>query len=336
MSSPRIAVVIPCYKVKDQILDVLSELEPVVCNVYVVDDDCPQKTGDFVEQNCQDPRVKVLRNPKNLGVGGATVRGYRAALEGGASIVVKVDGDGQMRGASIVRLTRPIVAGYADYAKGNRFWDLSFVRPMPLIRLIGNSCLSFISKLSTGYWNIMDPTNGFTAIHSKVLQSLDLDRLERRYFFESDLLYRLYLHRAVVWDVPMQARYRNERSNLSVLSALFEFGYKHFLRLLARIFYCYFLRDFQLGSVMLLAGIALSTFGCTFGTYHWYWGHQQHVLTPLGTIMLAALPCLVGLQLMLTFLNCDLNNVPNRVVYPLLELDVAGDVQGSQAEACRT
>ena len=219
MSALRIAVVIPCFRVKAHILQVLGAIGSEIWRVYVVDDCCPEQTGQFVTDSNSDERVVVLHNPKNLGVGGATVTGYQRALEDGADIIVKMDGDGQMAGADLPNLVRPLIQGKADYAKGNRFYDLKYLRPMPVVRLMGNSGLSLLTKLSCGYWNVMDPTNGFTAIHREVLASIELESVEKRYFFESDMLYRLYLLRAVVWDVPMTARYANEVSGLKVAMA---------------------------------------------------------------------------------------------------------------------
>ena len=318
MSCEQVAVVIPCYRVKTQIGDVLASIGPEIWRIYVVDDACPESTGDFVEKEHPQERLIVLRNPKNLGVGGAMVEGYRRALADGADIVVKMDGDGQMDGALIPHLVRPIKMGWADYAKGNRFFDLSYLRPMPWVRLAGNSVLSLITKISSGYWNIMDPTNGFTAIHAALLKGVELEKLEKRYFFESDMLYRLYLLRAVIWDVPMPARYRNEISNLKISSAIIEFSVKHFKRTLKRIFYSYFLRDFQIGSIMLIAGACLTGFGGGFGAYHWYAAIASGGATPLGTIMLAAMPSLVGLQMLLTFFLGDIQGVPTRPIHSLM------------------
>lgn len=160
----RIAVVIPCYRVKSQILTVLSAIGPECDAIYVVDDHCPEKTGDHVEQNCKDERVSVIRNAANEGVGGATLRGYEEAISNGEEIIVKLDGDGQMYAGHIPNLIRPILDRKADYTKGNRFLYIRELRSMPVLRQIGNIGLSFLVKLASGYWNIFDPTNGYTAI----------------------------------------------------------------------------------------------------------------------------------------------------------------------------
>ena len=186
-----IAVVIPCFKVKSLILDVIGEIGPEVNLIVVVDDCCPESSGEHVKKYCSDPRVHVFSNKKNLGVGGAVKAGYLFAMELGARIIVKVDGDNQMDAKMIPRFVEPLATFRADYCKGNRFYELESLEQMPKIRLIGNACLSFLNKLVSGYWNVMDPTNGYTAVHVDVLRRLPLDKISNRYFFESDMLFRL-------------------------------------------------------------------------------------------------------------------------------------------------
>lgn len=319
--APHVAVVIPCFRVRAQILSVIERIGDDVKSIFVVDDQCPEKSGDLVEQSCRDPRVKVVRNPVNLGVGGAVMNGYRAALEAGADVVVKVDGDGQMDPALLPLFVAPIVEGKADYAKGNRFFSPEDLRGMPFVRLFGNSGLSFVSKLASGYWDIMDPTNGYTAIHREALRMLPLDKIDNRYFFESDMLFRLSTVRAVVRDVPMSARYADETSSLRVGKVLFEFPPKYAARILKRIFYSYFLREFNVGTVQLIFGALLFLFGLTYGLYHWIEALTHTAPTPTGVIMLAALPTILGFQLLLAWLSFDVTNVPRT---PVQELHPAG------------
>jgi glycosyltransferase involved in cell wall biosynthesis len=314
-----IAVVIPCYRVKRQILDVLSGIGPECRAVYVVDDGCPEGTGDHVEAECRDPRVRVLRHEQNRGVGAATLTGYEAALRGGAAVIVKLDGDGQMDPAWIPRLTRPILDGDADYVKGNRFFELDGLDAMPRIRVLGNSLLSFASKLSSGYWNVFDPTNGFTAIHAAVARCLPFHKLSQGYFFESDLLFRLGILRAVVCEVPMPAVYGGERSNLLIRRVAFEFAGKHALNTLKRIFYSYYLRNFNIASIEILAGLFFLGFGVWFGASQWLEGYRANVPATSGTVMVAALPVIVGVQLILAFLSYDLQNVPRDILHRRLE-----------------
>jgi glycosyltransferase involved in cell wall biosynthesis len=310
-----LAVVIPCYRVKRQILGVLAAMPAVVERIYVVDDACPEGSGTAVEDGCRDPRVRVLRHERNQGVGGATLTGYRAALDAGATIVARIDGDGQMDPALLPRLVRPIEDGDADYAKGNRFFDLEALAAMPRLRLVGNSILSFASKLSSGYWNVMDPTNGMTAIHADVLRQLPFEKLARGYFFESDLLFRLGTIRAVVCDVPMPARYGDESSSLVVRRVAGEFAWKHLANAAKRIFYSYYLRNFNIASLEIATGLPLIAFGLWIGITRWIDGSLSNTPATSGTVMLAALPLLVGIQLVLAFLSYDLANVPREVLH---------------------
>ena len=317
---PRIAVVMPCYRVKAQILAVLCAIGEEVATIYVIDDACPDGTASLIETVCKDPRVRVIRHQSNLGVGAAVMSGYRAALADTHDIVVKIDGDGQMDPADLPRLIHPIVIGQADYCKGNRFFDPEGLSAMPWVRLIGNGLLSLLSKLSTGYWQLFDPNNGYTAIHAHVLAKLPLHKISQRYFFESDMLFRLGLMRAVVLDIPMPARYGNEHSHLHAFKVAPEFLGKHVRNGIKRVLYQYYLRDMSLASIQLPAGLALMVFGIGFGAWHWVQSAVSATLASAGTVMLAALPLIVGVQLILSFLAADIASQPRTVQHPLLAL----------------
>jgi glycosyltransferase involved in cell wall biosynthesis len=309
----RVAVVIPSYKVIRHVVAVIAAIPPMVWRIYVVDDACPDGSGKFVEANVIDERVKVLYNPENLGVGGAVMTGYQAAIADDADIIVKVDGDGQMDPRLIPYFVAPILAGDADYTKGNRFFNLEEIRAMPTVRLLGNAVLSLMTKLSSGYWNIFDPTNGYTAIHADVAKHLPFRKISRRYFFETDMLFRLNTLRAVVVDVPMDAKYGDEVSNLKIsFKMTAEFLWKHTRNFCKRIFYNYYLRDMSLASIELPLGLMLLLFGIVFGSYQWLVSSQEGLPTPAGTVMLAAMPILMGMQLVLAFLGFDIASVPKQ------------------------
>ena len=307
---PTVAVVIPCYRVRRHILDVVGRIGPDVNEIYVVDDACPEGSGDLVQEQVKDPRVRVFRHATNLGVGGATMTGFREALARGVDIVVKLDGDGQMDPGLLPTVIKPLVNGMADYAKGNRFFDPDDVAAMPAMRLIGNAALSFLSKISTGYWNLFDPTNGYVAINAGVLRLLPLDKLNKRYFFESDMLFRLALLRAVVVDVPMRARYGDESSSLRVGRTVLPFLFNHTRNFAKRFFYNYLLRDFSVASVETLLGVVLMIFGVVYGSIQWAESVESGRVASSGTVMLAALPIIVGVQLLLSALNYDIRSVP--------------------------
>jgi glycosyltransferase involved in cell wall biosynthesis len=310
-----IAVVIPCYRVKRHILDVLARIGPEVHLIFVVDDACPEHSGAWVQQECKDARVRVLQHSVNQGVGAAVMTGYTAALQANAHVLVKIDGDGQMDPALIPLFIAPILKGQADYTKGNRFYDLRHIGQMPLVRLAGNAALSFMAKLSTGYWNLFDTTNGYTALHAKLAKRIAFDKVSQRYFFETDILFRLNIVRAVVVDIPMDASYGSEVSGLKVGQIIGEFFTKHIRNFSKRIFYNYFLRDMTVASLELLCGIGFLVFGTVFGAVHWAHSLSSGIPTPLGTIMLAALPTMLGLQMLLAFVAFDVANVPRRPVH---------------------
>lgn len=310
----KVAVVIPCYRVADKILDVLALIGPEVSRVLVVDDCCPEGSGNLVLENCHDPRVRVLFHSENRGVGGATITGFRTAIEEGMEVVAKLDGDGQMDPTLLPNLIRPILCGKADYSKGNRFFDPDGLVGMPKLRLFGNTVLSFLSKFSSGYWNIFDPTNGFFSIDARLLAQLPLEKVDSRYFFESDMLFRLGTYRAKVVDIPMVASYGDEQSSMRILSIIPEFLLKHTLRFTKRFFYCYLLRDFSIATIGLLVGLPLITFGAVFGFARWSQSVASGIEVSSGTVMLAALPIIIGTQLLLTFLSYDINSSPKEPV----------------------
>jgi len=316
----RIAVVIPCFRVSRQVVNVIAGIGPECTAIYAVDDACPHNSGDVIEASCNDARVQVIRHEVNQGVGGAMITGYRRALAEGADVVIKVDGDGQMDPKLIPKFAALIQSGRADYVKGNRFYRIDDVRMMPRARLLGNLILSFLTKLSSGYWSIFDPNNGFVAIDARVLSNLPLDEIAKRYFFESDMLFRLNTLRACVIDLPMRAVYSEETSSLKPQRMILYFCRKHLKNFAKRIFYNYFLRDFSLASIELLVGTGLFVFGMGFGGVTWIRNGSAGIVSTPGTVMLAVLPILMGLQFLLAFFGYDMANAPTEPIGPMLVL----------------
>jgi len=308
----KTAVIIPAYKVSKQIISVVEGVYEKVDEVYVIDDSCPEKSGEHVEKYANHPNVTVIFKNKNGGVGSAVKAGYSHALSKDCDIMIKMDGDGQMDPKYLDALIAPIKLQAADYTKGNRFYDLTALRRMPRMRLFGNSILSLINKAVNGYWNSIDPTNGYTAINKEALNRLELEKIENRYFFESDMLFRLGTIRAVVKDVSIPALYAEEESNLNITKILFEFPPKYFVRFLKRIIYQYFLRDFSIATIELIAGSLLLLFGIIVGAVAWYKSITSGVVASTGTVMLSALPIILGFQLLLSFINFDIQNVPKK------------------------
>lgn len=302
----RIACILPTYKTRTQISRVLNAIGAEVERIYVVDDACPEQTGEYVEKNHHDPRIQVIYHEHNQGVGGAMITGYLQAMQDGMDIMVKIDSDGQMDPALIPKFIRPLEKGLCDYVKGNRFYYLTKIKNMPKTRLFGNAVLSFMNKLSSGYWLAFDPTNGYTAISKTACQYMEVDKCDKHYFFESDMLFRLSLIQARVMDMPMDAHYADEQSNLKIRSILGPFIVKHIKNTCKRIIYQYFIRDFSLASINLLIGLLLLIIGGLYGSIHWWASVQSGEPASSGQVMFAALPIIIGIQMLFSFLNFDI------------------------------
>jgi hypothetical protein len=217
----------------------------------------------------------------------------------------------------------------ADYTKGNRFTSVSHLQSMPSVRVFGNAALSFAAKLSTGYWNVFDPTNGFTALEAQVALLLMEKRVSRRFFFETDLLYHLGTLRAVVRDVPMPSRYADEVSNLRIGAIVGPFALKHARNFLQRVLGQYFVRDFHAASVELLAGLGLLSFGIGYTAHYVMERHTQ--AASAGVVMAAALPVILGAQLLMQTMNFDVLNVPTRPIHPYLRTIARMDAEETNA-----
>lgn len=191
---PKIAVVIPAYRAAASIEKVIRGIPAWVDLIVVVDDGSDDNTAELVSgMEKTDSRIHLVCHSSNQGVGGAVLSGYRLACRLGAEIIIKMDSDGQMDVAYMRQLIAPLAAGDADYTKGNRFLHTGELKAMPITRFIGNIALSFLTKLASGYWNVFDPTNGYTAIHAGIARRLCFERMDTRYFFETSMLLELGL-----------------------------------------------------------------------------------------------------------------------------------------------
>jgi dolichol-phosphate mannosyltransferase len=306
-----IAAVIPAYRVESQIESVVLGLPSYIKYIIIVDDASPDHTSNQVAALAKhNRRLVLLRHERNQGVGGAMLTGFRKALELGAQIIVKVDGDGQMDVSHLPDLLLPLIQGKADYTKGNRFRDFAALRQMPLIRRVGNMGLGFLTKAATGYWDLFDPTNGFFAIRAETLRQLPLDQVDLRYYFETSMLANLYLISAVVKDVPMPARYQDEASSLIIHRVLFEFPPKLLGTFVRRALLNNFIYDFSMESIYIITGLPLLLFGLGFGSYKWIEYARRGIPAPTGTVIVPTISVLLGIQFLLSAIEIDLRSVP--------------------------
>lgn len=304
-----VAIVIPCYRVERHIADVIRSIPPRYQTIVCVDDGSPDNTGETI-RSLDDKRVRLIVHEKNRGVGGAMKTGYAEALRLGAEICVKMDGDGQMSAEDLDGLVAPLLEGAADYAKGNRLVNLRALRQMPRRRLFGNALLSFASKMASGYWNMLDVTNGFTAIRANMLRSLDLASVADRYFFETSLLIELNIRRAVIADVEMPARYGDEQSSMQIGQAAGTFPGLLLRGLLRRFYWRYLIEEFGVVSICVLLGTPLLLFGVVFGAVHWVESVRTGIVASPGTVILATLPIILGFQLLLVSVLLDVLSSP--------------------------
>tara|TARA_R110000751_G_scaffold105046_4_gene200892 strand:+ start:114511 stop:115449 length:939 start_codon:yes stop_codon:yes gene_type:complete len=308
LNQNKIAVVIPYYNASQHIVSVLVKLPKIIDTIYIIDDCGNQTLPQQVLETFQN--VVYIKNDNNLGVGGATKTGFKAAIADKIDIVVKVDADDQMDTSYIEDLIKPLINNQADYSKGNRFRDFKALKAMPLTRKVGNLGLSFLTKAATGYWNNFDPTNGFFAVKTETLEKLDFDNIANRYYFETSLIAELYFQESRIKDISMPAIYGDEKSSMSVWKMPFVFLPKLFNTFTKRIIKSYFIYDFNMSSIYILFGLPLFLFGLIYGLYTWWFYSSQSIFAPTGTIMLVTLTIIIGFQLLLQAVHYDITKAP--------------------------
>jgi glycosyltransferase involved in cell wall biosynthesis len=304
-----VAAVVPAFNESAHVAGVIRRMPGYVDHIIIVDDGSTDDTS-AVATTVGDARVQLVRHETSRGVGGATIAGAQRALDLGADIVVKVDGDGQMDPARIEDLLKPLVRDGYDYAKGNRFLHPTALRQMPPARLVGNLALTFLTKLASGYWHIFDPQNGFVAITAETLRALELSELAPGFFFEDDMLIHLNIQHRRVKDVALPAHYGAENSSLRVRRVLVTFPFHLMRGFCVRVWQKYMLRDFSPIAMFWLLGLPLMLFGGTLGLL--VWGHSLWSGAPAttGTVMLSVLPFLLGFELILQAIILEIRESP--------------------------
>jgi dolichol-phosphate mannosyltransferase len=299
--------IIPAYRAGETIAAVVSGALNYVDAVVVVDDACPEHSGEIARRHFGETgRVHVIVREKNGGVGAAMKTGLAYAIERGADVAVKIDADGQMD-VTFIPLIQEAFAGDPSLVcvKGNRFFDAGVLSLMPKRRLFGNAVLSLLVKCSSGYWNIIDPTNGYVALNLNVLKYLPWQSFANSYFFEISLLCELGLRRLPIREIAMPTIYTSAPSSLSIGRVVLEFPPKMLSLFLRRIGIQYFTVDINLGTLYLIAGALLLLFGVIFGSYEWITSIATQIPRATGTVMLAVVPIMMGFQLLLNALMHD-------------------------------
>lgn len=295
----------PCYKSRATALSTSLRCLRYVDIVICVDDACPENTGKHIELNNKSKNILVIYHEENMGVGGATKTGIREAIRLGFKTIIKIDSDGQADPKLIPRLAERVESCGADICKGNRFNDIRVINSMPPARLIGNAALSFITKASTGYWEIFDPTNGLICLKSSAIRRIHLDKTDDRYFFETDILFRAGLIDLIIDEISMDAVYAQEVSSLSPSKELLNFGARHIVTILKRIAYQYLLLDFNPGSISLIVGALFMSVSSAIGIYRLIIGLIYGETTSSGTLTLFLGCFLAGSQFIIGFAQYD-------------------------------
>lgn len=305
-----VSISVPAHDEEAHIEQVITTMPAFVDHIVVVDDASTDATAEKAEA-VGDPRVTVIRHTENQGVGGAIISGHRAGLDLGCDISVVMAGDGQMDPDHLSDLLDPLLDHGCGFAKANRFYSMDSFRGMPRHRVLGNVVLSFLTKLASGYWNLFDPQNGYTAITRATLERLNLDTISKTYEFENDLLINLNVLDVRATDVPIPARYGTEVSGMrmrNVVPAISLLLFKGFWK---RILWKYVMRSFSPIALFLFTGLALVTWGVLFGVWV-VWQTVGPNVASTGTVILSVVPFLVGVQLLISALTLDIQRSPDR------------------------
>ena len=300
----RVAVVVPAYREERLIGKTVTMMPDTVDHVIVVDDASPDGTAAAV-QAVIDDRVELITLPENQGVGGAILTGHLRALELGADVAVVMAGDAQMDPAYLPTLLDPIADGDAQYTKANRFFGPGSFAGMPRHRIFGNIVLSFMTKAASGYWNLFDPQNGYTAIHRSALERLPFDRIARRYEFENDMLIQLNILRVPARDVPIPAVYGDEISGMRLSAVAPRIVGQLWRGFWQRMWWKYVVQSFSPVALMFFSGLACVLFGAAVGVFVLVNTLGPPVATA-GTVILSVAPFLTGVHLLIMALFLDI------------------------------
>ena len=302
--------IIPCYKGNNKTIKLIEKTLELVDYVVLVDDCCPNLIGEVASKKIDNQKLIIIKNEINKGVGGSVKKGINYLLSINCDLIIKIDADGQINPLLIPEIIKPLINKSADAVKGNRFANIQSVLNMPKIRLVGNLVLSFVNKISSGYWELFDPTNGFIAFNSNSLRKIRINKLDDRYFFESSLLFECSLANLYFKQISMQSIYTNEISSLTPKKEILRFSYKHSLNFIKRIIYQYFILDFNAGSLELLGALVTFLISTIYFLFLSYKGFYKGILATPGESNLLSLMIIISFQLFLSFIFYDSTQMP--------------------------
>ncbi len=265
-----VAVVVPCYNEELLIAQVLEDMPEFVDCIYVVDDCSQDRTVAIVEQYVEDTdkTIVLIRHERNQGVGGSIATGYKKALQDDMDVAVVMAGDAQMDPVDLPAILDPVVNDEVDYSKGNRLFSGDAWNIIPRTRYLGNSLLSLLTKVASGYWHVADSQSGYTAINSKALAAIDWDRMYKRYGQPNDLLVRLNINNFRVRDVPIRPVYNvGEKSGVKPIRMIPRLSFLILRLFIYRMVNKYIIRDFHPLVFFYLSAMILLPAGLMLGGY---------------------------------------------------------------------
>jgi glycosyltransferase involved in cell wall biosynthesis len=267
----KIGVVVPAYNEERLIGRTLSSIPEYVDRIFVVNDGSTDETGDIIENHAENGRITYIDHHENRGVGAAIVSGYKKCLEHECDIAVVMAGDNQMDPEYIPHLLKPIINGEAHYTKGNRLISPEYRRGMSKWRFTGNALLTFLTKLASGYWQIMDPQNGYTAISAGALKTLDLDKIYTYYGYCNDILVKLNVYGFKVLDVNIPARYGDEKSKIRYINYILKVSSMLLANFFWRLKMKHLILSFNPVIFFYIFGIIITPISMIFGAYSLYY-----------------------------------------------------------------
>jgi glycosyltransferase involved in cell wall biosynthesis len=162
-------------------------------------------------------RIVLINNLENAKVGGAISVGYLWCRNHSIDCTAVMDGDAQMDPDELESLCSPIVFSELDYVKGNRLSHKAAIRMIPRKRYFGNSVLSALTKVASGYWRISDTQTGYTAISLDSLYKIDIHKIYRSYGLRNDILIKLNVAKCTIKEIPIKPVYSvGEQSKMKI------------------------------------------------------------------------------------------------------------------------
>jgi len=303
-----ISVVVPAFREQELIAETILGVPDFVDHIIVVDDCSPDETSERAAATAH-PKLTLITLKENVGVGGAIIEGHKRALELESEISVVMAGDNQMDPDELPKLLDPIIDEGYEFTKGSRFFSFESMKGMPRHRVFGNIVLTFLNKAASGYWNLVDPQNGYTAISASALAKVPLDKIAKRYEFENDLLIWLNIAGVRARDVNIPARYGMETSTVKLLPFITRTTWLLFTGFWRRIWLKYILWSFSPIALLLIAGLLMMGIGSAFGI----WATTQAIkgTSPTaGTTMLSVVPFMIGFMMLIQSFVLDIMETP--------------------------